>query len=444
MAGLLDLADEIILEIISYLANHQHEPLAYRQPFYCWHDELPERNNDALQCIEWYLGKLSITCRRLHQIVAGVLYAHIPLLLPSYRYSNPTEKLIETLESHLDLAIHVRCVDIDVDGVGRDRCPIDFSSLFWLPNIQSLSIRGLSADDDWQRVKDAPIGESPVQVLRLISCKADKDFLTEMLSWPKCLKELWLQVVPFAWGLDSHLGIVFTCADIVRAMSSQAGSLEKLVLTRQGPEIRGETYDDTICLREFGKLKSLSTNQAFLITPHVEEGICHQLPRGLKELEVFYDDPSYYAFLHSHAPSPYYWLLNMLDMIIHGADLDLNSRGERSTPVLERLRIISAHDGSGFVGDGEGGSDGGGLNNDSEEIMLERGVPVIDEARGTGAPGSTWRPPQIITRRFISAGVSFSIFIDSDIRYRYVVEGGRGFRDVWEDEYVFQTRGLYF
>jgi hypothetical protein len=44
MAGLLDLANEVLLEIISYLGTHQHEPLTYRKPFHRWVDDLKERN----------------------------------------------------------------------------------------------------------------------------------------------------------------------------------------------------------------------------------------------------------------------------------------------------------------------------------------------------------------------------------------------------------------
>ncbi|CAJ2507856.1 Uu.00g090420.m01.CDS01 [Anthostomella pinea] len=422
MARLTDLSDELIVEIISYLTPHQRASFMNGQPFYHWPEQL-DKHNEAIMASIQDLQALSTACRRLYLIATEALYDYIPLSSNAER----SEKLISTLDNNEDLTVYVRCVDVDVKRYGG---MLQFTSLFWLPNVHTISIRGFDLWEPWEWEDDAHVGASPVQVLRLLECGAHEKPLTQMLSFPKALRELWYEVNQVEW--DGHYGDNdapgFTCAAVERAMANQVGSLEKVVFTRPTPDHEGIGYEDQLDVRQYERLKVLHVNQVFLTSLEPDVPVWEHLPKSLEELEVYYDDMGHIKILEDDADRPD-WLFGMLERMAKPDEKGV--RGD-FTPLLERVRIISLEWHPEMYEESEEEEDD---EEDENAAPATAGEPdvEIDESRGVGHPGSTWLPPRELIQKFIRAGVSFSIFLHGQRRYRYTVEGGRGFQDKWED-----------
>ncbi|KAI1319890.1 hypothetical protein F5Y16DRAFT_93637 [Xylariaceae sp. FL0255] len=410
MASLLKFSNEILLEIASFLVYHEPSPLTQHVGFDGWVNEIQLRNILAFRLFTRDLKSLSYTCRRLHRVTSVLLYAQIPLL---YRDDRKTEALIETLDNHQDLTSLLKIVHVNVERFHDP--PIDFHSLFFLPNIQELSIKGCNAWDGWDGDKAARVGTSSVQVLRLLKCGAHETPLTEMLSWPRNLKELWYDVEQGEW--DGHYegdeATGFSCTAVARAMSSLVGSLEKFVFSRPPLDHEGLGYSTLLNLRSFEKLKSLWIYHVFLVAWESEEAkVWEHFPRSLEELDVFYDDHDCVTLFGDDAPTPN-WLFGLLDRIKEGQDF---------TPSLRRIRLSSDES----IREVEDYSDDEDERFDGKDFHL---IPGFDEARGYIGNNYTWRPPRMLVEKFISANVSFTIGVDQGPRYVYVVEGGQGFED---------------
>ncbi|KAI1075215.1 hypothetical protein F5B20DRAFT_560456 [Whalleya microplaca] len=418
MARLLMLSNEILLEIISYLRSEQ-SPSLHNSPFIYFPRELKQANRVAAESVK-NLYSVALVCNRLYNVAVSVLYNQIPLL------TNYDRSLIFvlTLERAPHLSAHIRHVDISVSR-GYNPDTIDFYSLFWLPNVHTICIRDFNSWHGWKFDNQDHVRTSPVKILKLLNCGAHEEPLAEVLSWPESLQELWYDANQVEWS-GSYEGqdpVEFTCSAVERAMSSQAGCLEKLVFTRRGPDHEGLGYSDLLNVRKYGKLKSFCVNAVFLLGLDPESvRVWEHLPKSLEELDICYDDYMYASITGPEDMTPA-WLSGMLDKMVAGRD-ESDARGG-FTPSLERVRLTSLEWSPVYEEDeeDESGSEDSVVTSDFE----------IDETKAVGYPGSTWRPSLRLRQSFIKAGVSFSIFLHQQRRYRYVVNGGHGFRDNWED-----------
>ncbi|KAL7625430.1 hypothetical protein AAE478_004650 [Parahypoxylon ruwenzoriense] len=424
MTRLLELSDEILLEILSYLQPNPPVP-SYGRPFFCLSSTIYAENKADLKRVK-LLYRVALACRRLYNIATSALYRHIPLTTDFHRSCD----FVNAMREQPHLLIHVRSIDI---LASMNLYPLYLPGIFWLPNLHTICLRNFNGLHGWFFYNQDHVRTSPVQILRLIDCGARGEALSQVLSWPKSLKELYYEAEEAHWE-EPYRGAEaprFSCAAVERAMAIQADCLEKLVFTRSARDKRRRGHPgaghDILDVRRYKKLKSLCTDRVFLEGPYSEEDtkVWEHVPESLQELEVDYDRFGYVEFLGRYAREPG-WLLGILDRMATTASQD-NPKGI-FTPSLERVRVISLEwKPLGRWDDEEEESQG-----EDEERMGESAVH-IDERRGQGNPESNWRPPAMLMQKFIKAGVSFSIYLRQRKHYRYVVEGGKGFRDTWED-----------
>ncbi|KAI1391179.1 uncharacterized protein F4822DRAFT_176925 [Hypoxylon trugodes] len=401
VVNILSLSDEILLEIISYLRPIPpplNASIKTGLPFFLW-TRIIEQADWIASERSFTLNALASTCRRFYNVTLGTLYRHIPL----FSLSTSTDLFLKSLQQYNHLSTYIRSVSIyAAEDPHVSRGMLD---VFWLPNIHTICLHGWDRDDFYNRHYDYKdrLGTSTVQVLRLVACTPDDDGLSYVLRYPKALKEFWY---------DSS-----TFGSVSQAVTNQADSLEKIVYTtiECSPV---QIWDGLINFPECTKLKSLSISHILLYTQlaYSPISVWENFPMSLEELEVHYDGPELNDFVVPGARESR-WLFELLGMIAR--EKNENPKGELA-PKLERIRLATTTQ-SPFAPYIEG--------------TTRETIPNFDEKRGVGHPDYQWRPPAKLMRDFIKAGVSFSIYIDPEARYRYIVEGGKGFKDVWEDKW---------
>ncbi|KAI0840223.1 hypothetical protein F5Y06DRAFT_251606 [Hypoxylon sp. FL0890] len=448
MPHLLDLSDELVLEIVSHL--RPTPPLTpespSNRPFFIWANVVLAASKDGFKLAS-VLRSVALVCRRLHNVAVEALYRHIPLSTEI----EPSKTFISGISQHPHLSNHIRSVDI---LCGRHEVMVGIKDLFWLPNIHTICVRNCGPVD-WHSYAFQNLHHvrtSPVQILRLIACRLGERPLCQIVSWPKALKEFWYEAAKEVGGVPD----VINCTFLQRALAIHAECLEKFVLTTH--EIFYNVVGGAVDLRNYSRLRSLCSQRPFLLNypPDDKDNnkAWERLPKSLQELEVGYlrgdvlkDDIPFSSVRID-------WLIGILDKMWAPRDKE-NPKGV-FTPSLERVRLVlpalpltpeqriefDDHDTQQWA---ESDSDPD-FDPDSQQLVFddyysqqsyyfdfdEQRIDFdFDEQRGVGTPGS--RLPVNWMRSFIRAGVSFSIFTLFREYYRYTVEGGKGFDDVWED-----------
>ncbi|KAK8052152.1 hypothetical protein PG993_003537 [Apiospora rasikravindrae] len=418
MPGILDLSNELLLEICSYLRPHPLLNITGR-PFCCWTRILKEHDSASFAKLQT-VNSLVRSCRHLYAVLISELYGYIPLLTSHHGL----ERFTRTVTEHEELGDYVRCASFNLP---ENATIVDFYQLFWLPNLAVLDLRGYQAwhAAEWEG-DESPMGLSQVQTLRLLNCGAHEEALTELLKFPRALEALWYDANQGEW--DGHYGdepaAEFTCEAVRRSMATHAESLGKLVFTRPPLVHEGLGHGDAIDLEDFKDLRSLSIYQVFLVGLISNTRVSRCLPPSLEELEVFYDDSGYVDFLDEGEIAHPHWLLTLLEEL-KGPESKLKN--------LSRIRIVALEwtPGQG-VEDEEGGPDSSNASS-SDSGRDSRGPG--DDVQLRGHPTSPWRPPKLLLDLLVQAGICFSIFLHPERRARLTPDDVNGFDDVWEDEW---------
>ncbi|KAK8867781.1 hypothetical protein PGQ11_006359 [Apiospora arundinis] len=414
MPGILDISNELLFEICSYLRPHPLLNITGR-PFHCWTSALKEHDSASFAKLQ-ALNSLVRSCRHIHTVLVGELYDYVPLLT-SYR---GLERFMRTVTENEELGAYVRYASINLS---RGDTIADFYSLFWLPNLAVLDVKEYCAWQPGEWEGGSPVGTSPIQTLRLLDCGAHEKALAELLGFPRALEELWYEADQGEWEgyVEGEPVVEFTCEAVRRCMAVHTESLAKLVFSRPVQCHEGLGYvDDGIDLEDFEHLRSLSINQVFLVGLISNTRVSRCLPPNLEELEVFYDDSGFVDFLEEGRIEHPHWLLTLLQEL----------RGPNSKlKHLKRIRIVALEwdpaigyrweepDSDNVSGVSPGDSQG------SSDVQLR------------GHPSSTWRPPKLLLDLLVEAGMCFSIFLHPERRARLTPDHVKGFADTWEDHW---------
>jgi hypothetical protein len=248
---------------------------------------------------------------------------------------------------------------------------IDVSSVCWLPNLHTVHIRSYR---DWDppefgdRSHERTCG---ISVLHLSDCGAHEGALTELLSWPIELEELWYQVDQGEWAghSDDHPYHDWECAAFVRALHCQKECLTSLTFTRTPIVHEGLGDGPKVDLHEFTKLTTLRIFGVFLMGDDARP-LLETLPPNLEELEVYYDDTSYVEFLQDVHNQ---WLMDLADW------------KEAHFKSLRRVSVSTGENGLMYVDD------------DDERAGDEVAVPP------------RWKPPTHWKEKFEAIGVELRI-----------------------------------
>lgn len=285
MVQFLDLPDELILVIVSYV---QAEKGQGNLPFYKWGDlyeraikqDQPQHKKD--------LRSLYLVSRRFYRLLKRNYYENI-CVREGPSHNHPLDRLKRTLRDEPNLQKFI------VSAVVPCTTSLyDFFCFYWFPNIQTLSILHFKPMDSWEDESGLRqfIGKSPITALNLIRCGAHEEALATILSWPAALEVLHYDVEQVEWDgiYDDEPDKGWTCAAFVRTLQPQMGSLKELTLTRPWLVHEGLFNGPRICLKDFTALTTLRIYHVFLCGTDDPLEAWRSLPHSLEELEIFYDD----------------------------------------------------------------------------------------------------------------------------------------------------------
>ncbi|KAJ5758361.1 uncharacterized protein N7511_007055 [Penicillium nucicola] len=369
MARLLDLPDELILEIIDYL---QTDTKQIKLSFYELGDAYRYAiKHDPSRRVK-YLHSLLFASRRLNSLLTPIFYRDI--FVREYGRVGekiPLEQLKWTLEKNPSLQEHIVSVIIPCGSPWRGQSIRDIIHVFWLPNIQTLTIHEFKDWEPMQFENNSHFGTSPVECLRLIDCGAHEQALANVLSLPAALKVLHYDAEQGEW--EGHYGdepaTSWTCAAFIRALRSQRRTLEELTMTRPWLDHEGLGNGPRIDLSDFTALETLRTYHVFLCgwdnPPRVWKG----LPPSLKVLEVFYDDTDLTQFLWESDDEPYDTFL-----------LDLIRNKRAHLPHLRTVAIYSFEN-------------------------------IYDSEREEYLPAGPWTLPSSLAREAEAAGIKLDVWL---------------------------------
>lgn len=376
MPSFVDLAEELILEIASYFEKRSVDLTA--RPFYKWSEEL-ESINLAIRQQNQDLQSFSRTCKKLHQIL------------------DPNSS----------------CIYIDGKSNGRNKKTLA------LPRLKSQTISNF---DDWTGTPQWRIPGLHVETLYLQNCSGNQLSIQALFesitqdyqhsqahTQPKALKTVYCETGKKVWlSPDGALEQMIpwkACGRLIKPLHEHKSTLEKLVFTRKvyGPRM---DYGDTVGLQGFQNLTSLSISHALLIGENPGRKMDEVLPPSLIELEVFFDDPQRWNFIVGHGyKSRPVWLFG------------IPQHKQRSTPALERIRIISEE----WAGD--------------HEVMWDWDcVPHLDDWV-EGKSDASWKPPMELVLSCERENISLGVFLNAKRKFKNVVPGGKWFDDDWEDSW---------
>lgn len=209
----------------------------------------------------------------------------------------------------------------------------------------------------------------------------------------------------------------FNVHDFVKFLQEEAIGLEKLVFTNEGfidNEIGISDPSLGLGLHLFTHLTSLSIPASYLLGYDLTEPVLigtvrPSLPPSLVELEIFYDydcDVFLYSDEQRSASRPN-WLFDLL------------ANKNESTPNLSRIRLISC--------EWRPGQD--------ERRTWDGDYEVHIDDWDVSRKKMAWKPPMELIEVFEAAMVSFSVFLHSERKYKWVIKGACWFNDSWEDSW---------
>lgn len=174
--------------------------------------------------------------------------------------------------------------------------------LFRLPVIYTLCISDFN--NSYAPTLPKTAGTSCVKVLRLPRCGAHENVLTEILSWPKALEELWYEAYQdhWDWRRAGETLPQWESTAFVRALRFQKDSLKHLGITRRLQYHKDVSSNPPINLSNFTALTSLRLFHTCLVGGGFgpAKNIHENLPPQLELLEVYYDDTPYHRFAEVH------------------------------------------------------------------------------------------------------------------------------------------------
>lgn len=387
--ALIDLADELILEIIKYLLPKP--PQLANKPFHTWTETICSHGlTHSTQARDY--NALGQTCKRLYAVLRGnVNHAHV------------SDWKTETVSSVLT---HSEAHSLSIEN-NREALRYYQNEYFRHP-----------ADFGNKGDCILPVPNTSIHTLYSTDCAAWPINLTWLLDQLQGLKTLYLDFDDD--GTVAYYGDDQFRRGFMNAVASHATSVETLIITNRAC-LDGRSLDryfhahGGLGLKGFTTLRSLSISCLFLLgalgfTWHRKETY-ELLPRSLGELEVFWDQCQVCSFITScnddrvlvQRPD---WLFSVL------------SHKNSHLPALERVRIISTeewHPGKVVLEPWEGDF-----------------TPHIND--WTEKDGDeNWRPPTELIVAAEKAKVSLGIWLHPQRQFKAVLPGHSWFSNSWED-----------
>lgn len=391
----MKIPDELLLEIGSYLLPKS--PQLADKPCHTWIDTIRCHGQTHPAQARDY-SAFGRTCKRLYDVLPRKsTHAHIP---------NLNIELISSVLKNSD--IHSLSTDNLFGGWESQKS--DF--LEPSPSTREL-IKILLRHNRPERTHIIPPSENhSIHTLYLLDCQISAAPFKWLLDQLKGLKTLYIDYM-FDASPEEHPPIYLSgdLDSIMRLLTNQAKSLEKLVFTKRNMKYECLSYG----LERFAspiKLASLSIGSFLLIG---DNGIYNDsrevhklLPSTLKELEVIWEDGTQYPFMsHFDAVGERpEWLFQLL------------KEKKNSTPQLERARLISNEEW--FPGI-------------EESVVWDGGFEASPKDWTEKDGNENWRPPTELITAAEKAQVSFGIWLHPQRQFKAVLPGCKWFADSWED-----------
>lgn len=333
MAGLLDLPDEVIEQILLALKGNPNERWRPRAAFQMSTPDRvsldPDPNFHLLDARADHCNSLPLEfqsmyavwlCnRKLHRIANAHVFSELPTYIDSNVawISEIAQHIIKarTLEYHPQCAPIYYALDLVpqshrhlirsvlFSNIGGGGLPVKAQYLYnflALPKIESIT----SSVQDCQSLQALDAVESKAKTLRLLGLPRDEPYLPVLLRMPVNLEELWIDATYLLGG---------TWDDFVTALLRYRLTLRKLTIVREDPpHERIRRNIEPLDLRQFPALQVLQVHEVFLFAEEPPDpnadfvwgsysgkynaSIADKLPESLRSLSVYYDDGQYDDF----------------------------------------------------------------------------------------------------------------------------------------------------
>jgi len=296
MACLLDLPDEMLLTILSYLV-----PITNDDDWIFWSDRNEELASRRFQQNRDF-SSLQFTCRRLAVFVPLLVHRDIS-------FDQCPGKLARFLNARYSLVSNRPFATESLVGVSKhsmSKIPL----LFDLPSLPCLRRITLHETSSEGLPHSDPLHKSPITH---VSVRSHANFLSDLLTYPRALDTL---IYEHSFGVygASFGDIALQSVALHSSLELHANSLTRLTLTRTQPEkvVRNLAFyahfpsvTPLYFKRCAPNLKSLRTVPEFIYTNWQgrQDGsrAVDGLPTPLESLTVFYDDTRNSAgFLKEH------------------------------------------------------------------------------------------------------------------------------------------------
>lgn len=269
MARILDLPNEVLHMIIDHLLR----PPTRIQTWSPWPLAIPRPSH--LRGTGKALSQLILANKYFYRLFQNRLYTHVALrhsnIWPNFHIFNQTLSRTPALSEHI-ISIYIAKPRIE-----------DVAKLFSLPKLTTLEVGSFINPQSSLAPSPAQHHKSAIQHLYLPLCYTTATSIGELLAYPAALRSLHFNEC----GWEPHMN------SLMRALSSQRTTLERLTFTRASP-LSAEYVPNrirAIDLSGYSVLKSLSTNHAILVGRDEPVRRDHlRMPPLLEELQVLYDE----------------------------------------------------------------------------------------------------------------------------------------------------------
>jgi len=194
----------------------------------------------------------------------------------------------------------------EVSGIPGNHSLSNYATIFSLPNLETFSFDSM-ADIPAQPPHELyGWGRSTVTTMRLPECRTGEPGLTQLLRYPRALKELSYERF---WVNESHdykdRLLSTTAVLLVNAMKCHAATLETLTMTVDTSHVR--PLVPRIQLEEFAALRHLRIMRSYLVGGNRDDGVYEAMPASLEVLEVYYDMQVTFADEEQRWLEPFAW-----------------------------------------------------------------------------------------------------------------------------------------